>query len=98
MKFAWWLLKSVIRNLCNLFSERERKVTAEIAGARAFHIDGNVVGLIQMLDSDLRGRGEYSIVRASAASRLGRLGDPRAIPFLMAMQDDPEEQVRFSVI
>lgn len=98
MKFLWWLLKLVGRNTLYLVSPHERKVTAEIARARTLHIDGNAVGLIHMLDSDLRGRSTSSIVRVHAVSRLGRLGDPRAIPYLVEMRDDPEEQVRFSVI
>jgi HEAT repeat protein len=82
----------------SLTSKEHREVAAEMARAHAFHIDGNVVGLIHMLDSDLRGRSDASIIRAHAAGRLGRLGDPRAIPYLMEMRDDPEEQVRASVI
>jgi HEAT repeat protein len=98
MKFPWWLLKIVGRNLRYGLSKHERRVAAEIARAKSFHVDGNAVGLIHMLDSDLRGRSEYSIVRGHAASRLGRLGDPHAVPYLMEMRDDPEEQVRFGVI
>jgi HEAT repeat protein len=79
-------------------SKHEREVTAELARVRALAIDDNVVGLIQMLDSDVRGRSESRIVRDHAASRLGRLGDPRAIPPLMKMLHDPEAQVRFGVI
>jgi HEAT repeat protein len=79
-------------------SRHERKVKAEMARAHALHIDGNVVGLIHMLDSDLRGQSDHSIVRSHAAGRLGRIGDPRAIPYLMEMRDDPEEMVRASVI
>src|SRR5262245_24556605 len=78
-------------------SKHEREVTFEIARLDALATEGNVVGLIRMLDSDLRGRSDYSIVRGCAASRLGRLGDPRAIPYLMEMRDDPEEMVRFDV-
>jgi hypothetical protein len=78
-------------------SKHEREVTFEIERARVFAIEGNVVGLIQMLDSDLRGRSEYSIVRGEAASRLGQLGDPRAIPYLMKLRDDPEKTVQVEV-
>ncbi len=86
------------RSVRYLVFPHERKVKAGMARTHALHVDGNVVGLIHMLDSDLRGRSDHSIVRAHAASRLGRLGDPRAVPYLMEMRNDPEEDVRFSVI
>lgn len=79
-------------------SKHEREVARECVTVRALAGDRDAIGLIHKLDSDLRGRSESSIVRAHAANRLGRLRDPRAIPFLMEMRHDPEEQVRFTVI
>ncbi len=86
------------RSVLDLASPHEREVTDEIARVHAFRMDGNVVGLIHMLDSDVRGRSKNSIVRDHAAVALGRMGDRRAIPYLMDMRDDPEEMVRFGVI
>ena len=98
MKFAWWLLKFPFRMAFYSVSKRERKVTAEIEHVHALARDGDVVGLIRMLDSDVRGRSQSRIVRDHAATALGQLGDPRAIPHLVEMRDDPEEFVRFGVI
>jgi len=81
-----------------LVSKHEREVNAEFVRVEALARDGNVVGLIRALESQVRGRSEYSVVRAFAADRLGRLGDSRAIPHLIEMRDDPEEQVRSNVI
>jgi HEAT repeat protein len=86
------------RSVLDLASPHEREVTDEIAKVDALRKDGNVVGVIHMLGSDVRGRSKNSIVRDHAAVALGRMGDPRAIPYLMEMRDDPEEMVRFSVI
>jgi HEAT repeat protein len=80
-----------------LLSQR-RKVRDEINRALMFERDRNVVGLIQMLDSDVRGMTEHSIVRGHAAVCLGRLGDPRAIPHLMELCRDPEVTVRVVVM
>jgi hypothetical protein len=87
-----------VKTARNLAFKDERAVADEIARVRALRMEGNVVGLINMLDSDVRGRSNYLIVRDHAATALGRMGDPRAIPYLMAMRDDPEEMVRFGVI
>jgi HEAT repeat protein len=74
------------------------KVNAEIARVYALQKDGNVVGLIHMLDSDLRGLTQYSIVRDHAVTALGQLDDPRAIPYLIEMRHDPDKMVRMDVI
>ena len=74
------------------------KVATEEARIAALQNDRNVAGLIQMLDSDVRGATKYSIVRGDAAAALGRIGDPRAIPYVTAMRHDPEEMVRFNVM
>lgn len=74
------------------------KVNAEIARVYALQNDGNVVGLIHMLDSDLRGATQYSIVRDHAATALGQLDDPRVIPHLIEMRHDPEKMVRMDVM
>src|SRR5258708_3246871 len=79
-----------------LFQERTQS-RADLGRVRELEIDRNVVGLIHMLDSDLRGRSDTSIVRDHAARALGRMGDPPAIPYLMEMRDDPEEHVRVGV-
>lgn len=60
--------------------------------------DRNVPGLINMLDSDVKGLSTLSISRASAVSALARLGDPRAIPYLIERLHDAEETVRFSAV
>jgi HEAT repeat protein len=86
------------RSVVDLASPRGRQAVDEIARVHALRADGDVVGLIHMLDSDVRGRSKNSIVRDHAAVALGRMGDPRAIPYLMDMRDDPEEMVRFGVI
>lgn len=57
-----------------------------------------MVGLIHMLGSDVRGLTRYSFVRCHAALALVRLGDPRAIPYLVEMRHDPEEIVRMAVM
>ena len=74
------------------------KVNAEIARVYALQSEGNVVSLIHLLDSDLRGATRYSIVRSHAAEALGKLGDPRAIPYLIEMRHDPEDIVRMDVM
>lgn len=74
------------------------KVNAEIARVYALQGEGNVVSLIHLLDSDLRGATRYSIVRSHAAEALGKLGDPRAIPYLIEMRHDPEDIVRMDVM
>jgi HEAT repeats len=74
------------------------KVGTEIARVYALKNDGNVVGLIHLLDSDVRGLTRYSIVRSHAVAALGQLGDPRAIPYLIEMRHDPEDIVRMDVI
>ena len=77
---------------------RRRKVRDEIYRALMFEKERNAVGLIHMLDSDLRGASKQFIVRGHAATLLGRLGDPRAIPYLMELRHDPEETVRVDVM
>jgi HEAT repeat protein len=72
-------------------------VGAELARIRSLENDGNVVGLIHELDSDVRGLTQYSIIRGHAANALGRLGDPRAVPYLVDLADDPEAIVRSDV-
>ena len=74
------------------------KVNAEQARVAALQNDGNVVGLIQMLDSDVRGVTQYSIVRGDAAFALGQLRDERAVPHLIEMRHDPEQMVRMQVM
>jgi len=74
------------------------RVNAEIARVYALQSEGNVVSLIHLLDSDLRGATRYSTVRAHAVTALGNLGDPRAIPYLIEMRHDPEEIVRMDVM
>jgi len=74
------------------------KVSAEIGRVAMYQLHGNVAGLIGMLDSDLRALTSYSIVRGHAAAALGRLGDPRAIPYLVSMRHDPEVSVRQDVM
>lgn len=74
------------------------RVTNELARLLEFEADRNVVGLIHMLDSDVRGVTRFRIVRDHAVLALGRLGDPRAIPHLAEMRDDPESMVRMSVV
>ncbi len=54
-----------------LFFQR-REVKAELLRVKALADDRNVVGLIGMLDSQLRGVTQYSIVRSHAAKWLGR--------------------------
>src|SRR5947209_8046860 len=99
MRFRWFRLAGfAIKSVSELAFKDDRRATDEIARVRALRMGGDVVGLIQMLDSDVRGRGKYTIVRDHAAAALGRMGDPRAIPYLMEMRHDPEEMVRFSVI
>jgi HEAT repeat protein len=93
--YRWRLAAASVRLLT---SKNEREVAAEFLRLKAFEDDRNVVGMIHMLDSDVRGQSEHSIVRGQAAAALGQMGDPRAIPHLMEMRDDSEEQVRFSVI
>lgn len=52
--------------------------------------DRNVAGLIAALGSDVRG---------DAALALGRLGEPRAIPYLVeVVRDDPEPNVRMFAV
>lgn len=77
---------------------RWRRVSAELARIRVLEHDRNVVGLIHELDNDIRGLTSYSIVRGHAANALGRLGDPRAIPYLVEIADDPEPIVRMDVL
>jgi HEAT repeat protein len=60
--------------------------------------DRNVPGLINMLDSEVKGLTKLSISRDSAVWALGRLGDPRAIPYLEERVHDPEETVRWSAV
>ena len=84
--------------ILGLASKREREVNAYVLRIRELSVDGNVVGLIHLLDSDVRGRGEYSIVRHHAAHALGLMGDPRAIPHLMELWDDPERIVQHTVM
>ena len=102
MKFALSLLSLPFRRATAraryLTSGNYRKVADGLARVRALRVDGNVVGLIHMLDSEVRGRRDTLIVRDHAATALGRMGDPRAIPYLMELRDDPEEMTRFSVI
>ena len=99
MTFAWWLLKFPFRMVFSVVSKRERRATVEIERVRALALDKNVIGLIHMLDSDVRGRSQYRIVRKHAATALGRLGDARAIPHIMNMcSDEPEEFVRFGAV
>lgn len=74
------------------------KVTNELARVLALQADRNVVGLIQMLDSDVRGLTPFGIVRDHAVAALGRLGDPRATPHIVEMRHDPEKMVRMSVM
>jgi HEAT repeat protein len=74
------------------------KVPREVARVAAFENDRNVAGLIQMLDSDVRGMTQLSFIRGKAAMALGRLGDPRAIPHLVEMRHDPEGGVRMYVL
>ena len=74
------------------------KVNAEIARVYALQSEGNVVSLIHLLESDLRGATRYSIVRSHAAEALGKLGDPRAIPYLIEKRHDPEDIVRMDVM
>jgi len=74
------------------------KVDAEIDRVYESQRDGNVVSLIHLLDSDVRGLTQYSIVRSHAAGALGMLGDPRAIPYLIEKRHDPEEIVRIEVM
>lgn len=90
----WLLGQCVDAFVLPLFSKNARRVVAESARVQELGRDRNVVGLIHMLDSDVRGRSDYSIVRGNAARTLGQMGDPRAIPYLMEMHDDPEEHVR----
>jgi hypothetical protein len=40
---------------------------------------------------------EHPAVRAAAASSLGRLGDPKAIPILRSASEDPEAPVRLAI-
>lgn len=103
MKFAWWLLTLPFRMAYAVVSPRERKVSAEIMRVTELERDGDVIGLIHMLDSPLRGRSVVSLrqprtVRGQAAFALQHLGDPRAIPHLIAMRNDPDESVRQHVI
>ena len=52
--------------------------------------DRNVAGLIAALGGDVRG---------NAALALGRLGEPRAVPYLVELvRDDPEPKVRFCAV
>lgn len=74
------------------------KVNAELARVQALQNEGDVVGLINLLDSELRGLTRYSIVRGHAVTALGRLGDPRAIPYLIERRHDPEDIVRMQVM
>jgi HEAT repeat protein len=74
------------------------KVNAEIARVYALQSEGNVVSLIHLLDSDLRGATRYSVVRGHAVTALGKLGDPRAIPYLIEVRHDPEDIVRMDVM
>ena len=74
------------------------KVNAEIARVYALQSEGNVVSLIHLLDSDLRGATRYSIVRSHAVTALGKLGDPRVIPYLIEKRHDPEDIVRMDVM
>lgn len=71
------------------------QTNAAIARVRRMETDRNVAGLIAELDSAL-GYSRYTIVRSHAAAALGRLGDARAIPHLLALADDPEDNVRRS--
>jgi HEAT repeat protein len=102
MKFAPGVLSLPFRRAAAraryLTSGDYRKVADELARVRALKVNGNVVGLIHMLDSEVRGARDTSIVRDHAATALGRMGDPRAIPYLMELRDAPEEMTRFSVI
>src|SRR5205807_9102932 len=59
-----------------------REVNAQLMRVARLENERNVVGLINMLDSEVRGATKYSIVRDHAASALARLRDPRAIPYL----------------
>jgi HEAT repeat protein len=75
---------------------KSREASEGILRVRRLRDDGNSPGLIQELDSPLEG-GRYSIVRSHAASALGTLGDPRAIPHLMRLvATDRHEHVRMS--
>lgn len=74
------------------------KVSGAIVRVGALKREGNVVSLIHLLDSDVRGATRASIVRSHAAKALGELGDPRAIPYLIEKRDDPEDTVRMFVI
>jgi HEAT repeat protein len=77
---------------------RRSEVNEGLARVKTLETDRNVVGLIHELDSEVRGRTRYSIVRDHAATALGRLGDPRAIPYLVKRADDPEPMVRIGVL
>ena len=70
------------------------KVNAELARVHGLEKDGHVVALIGLLDSEVRGLTKYSIVRGHVAAALGRLGDPRAVPYLIEKLHDPEDIVR----
>lgn len=74
------------------------KVGDAVARVYSLQSEGNVVSLIDLLDSDVRGATKYSIVRGHAATALGKLGDPRAIPHLIDMRHDPEDMVRMNVM
>jgi len=98
MKFVLWYLSRTVAGLVRVItSTNERAAAVELARVQAYRMNGNVVGLIQMLDSDVRGRRDTLIVRDHAAAALGSMGDPRAIPRLIEMRKDPEEMVRFAV-
>jgi HEAT repeat protein len=103
MRFAWWLLTLPFRTAYMVVSPRERKVSAGILRVEALTDNHDVIGLIHMLDSDLQGRSVVSLrqtrsVRGHAVGALQQLGDPRAIPHLIEMRNDPEESVRQDVI
>lgn len=70
---------------------------SDVGRIRQLEIDHNVAGLIAELIDDTDGDGD-KIVGSYAALALGRLGDRRAVPYLVELVGDPDYTVRKRVV